>query len=90
MRITGGFREVSLGNVELELDGSGRINIPKRMMDFADLRRKWLLWGWEIGLRSGILISTKRILSVTIQSIQSWQRNIWLTTNKRCLNIMCR
>ena len=33
------------GNSELEMDGSGRINIPKRMMDYADLTKEVVLVG---------------------------------------------
>lgn len=33
------------GNAEVELDGSGRINIPKRMMEFADLTKEVVLVG---------------------------------------------
>ncbi len=33
------------GNSEMEMDGSGRINIPKRMMDYADLTKEVVLVG---------------------------------------------
>ncbi|MFT6971075.1 MAG: MraZ protein [Roseivirga sp.] len=33
------------GNVDVELDGAGRINIPKRMMDFASLEKEVILVG---------------------------------------------
>ena len=33
------------GNVDVELDGAGRINIPKRMMEFASLEKEVILVG---------------------------------------------
>ena len=33
------------GNVDVELDGVGRINIPKRMMEFASLEKEVILVG---------------------------------------------
>lgn len=33
------------GNIELEMDGSGRINIPNRMMSFASLEKEVVLVG---------------------------------------------
>ncbi len=33
------------GNTEVEMDSSGRINIPKRMMDYADLTKEVVLVG---------------------------------------------
>lgn len=33
------------GNVDLELDGSGRINIPKRLMEFASLEKEVVVVG---------------------------------------------
>jgi len=33
------------GNSEVEMDSSGRINIPKRMMDYADLTKEVVLVG---------------------------------------------
>jgi len=52
------------GNVEVELDGSGRINIPKRMMDFASLEKEVIVVGlgnrveiWNADLYEENLIS---------------------------------
>lgn len=52
------------GNAEVELDGAGRINIPKRMMEYADLTKEVVLVGlgnrveiWNPDLYEANLIS---------------------------------